>query len=152
MREQLVMVIVGFMLISYTCNRHSSKEATWPEQISMVKTPCKGMCPVYELIIDENGKATFDGKKHVEHIGKFRRDLTEEEMSNLAILVDMEGIAELDSVYLLNAKDLPTTYLTFQKDGKTQKYHFDKSAPEKLQKLEASLHQITEAGDWEAAE
>jgi hypothetical protein len=58
------------------------------EKITMKRTACYGTCPVYTATLSVNGKAKYEGIKHVERIGKYSGELFLIEYGKLCYLID----------------------------------------------------------------
>jgi hypothetical protein len=110
--------------------------------IEMQKTPCYGFCPVYTLKIAKNGKGLFEGVENVEKTGLFSFSLSPEELKELQNAFQSTGFYGLKNIYAEEISDLPTTYLTYIKDGRRKKIMDYYGAPEKLRELENRIEKL----------
>lgn len=64
--------------------------------IRLRRTPCLGMCPVYEVSIQHDGTVHYDGRQNVAETGERTRKLTRSQMIELSHVVDRVHFFELD--------------------------------------------------------
>ena len=110
--------------------------------IELKRTPCYGFCPVYTLKIDKNGKGLFDGVENVEKIGSFSFSLSYDELVELDNAFLQIDFYQLRNIYDAQVSDLPTTYITYNKDGNRKKIMDYYGAPEELRTLENRIQTL----------
>ena len=110
--------------------------------IELKRTPCYGFCPVYTLKIDKNGKGLFDGVENVEKIGSFSFSLSQDELVALENAFLQVDFYQLKNIYDGLVSDLPTTYITYNKDGNRKKIMDYYGAPEELRTLENRIETL----------
>ncbi|MEE9460467.1 MAG: DUF6438 domain-containing protein [Bacteroidales bacterium] len=110
--------------------------------IELKRTPCYGFCPVYTLKIDKNGKGLFDGVENVEKIGSFSFSLSYDELVELDNAFLQVDFYQLRNIYDAQVSDLPTTYITYNKDGNRKKIMDYYGAPEELRTLENRIQTL----------
>lgn len=82
---------------SQTDNKIIQKEVTQKgEWIAYEKGYCFGTCPVFSIIIFNDGSVLYEGKANVKNIGKYTAQLSEEEMAKLRKDVDEKKIMSLE--------------------------------------------------------
>lgn len=98
----------------------------------LIKTPCYGECPTYEVKIDKEGNVTFIGKSYVLVKGKTEFKLTDEEFTSLKEKLAKSNFSSYKRSYGNNKdlKDLPTTIVIHNK--KRIKIRLWKSVPDNL--------------------
>ncbi len=129
----ILSVFVSFLIFS--CSGPKTITGT-DLLIEMQRTPCYGYCPVYTLKIDKNGKGLFEGVENVDKIGRFSFSLSHDELEELENAFLQIDFYQLKNIYDGLASDLPTTYITYNKDGKRKKIMDYYGAPEQLRALE----------------
>ena len=135
----ILMLLVSFSLTTCTITK------TIPDEdllIEMKRTPCYGFCPVYTLRIGKDGKGLFEGVENVEKTGKFSFSLTSEELQELEDTFRQINFYQLQNMYNADVSDLPTTYITYNKDGKRKKIMDYYGAPEELRSLENRIETL----------
>ncbi len=110
--------------------------------IELKRTPCYGSCPVYTLKIDKNGKGLFDGVENVEKIGRFGFSLSQDELEELENAFLQVDFYQLKNIYDGLVSDLPTTYITYNKDGNRKKIMDYYHAPATLRALENRIETL----------
>jgi len=107
--------------------------------IEMEKTACYGECPVYTIKIDQQGKGLFVGVENTSNLGLFTFSLNNQEMRELEAAFDEIGFFELEDRYFDHITDLPTTFLTYRREGKEKKVMDYYGAPKELKDLERQI-------------
>lgn len=116
--------------------------------ISMIKTACFGSCPVYEINIFYDGKVELKGEMFMDLIGGFRADLTKSELKQLINAFEERDFFAFEDEYSAKITDLPTTYLSFNYQGRNKKIKDYYNAPEELKALEKMVAELLEKLDW----
>ncbi len=139
MFDKLLMILVSFLFYSCSGPRAITEEELL---IELKRTPCYGSCPVYTLKIDKNGKGLFDGVENVERIGRFSFSLSQEELVELENAFLQVDFYQLRNIYDGLVSDLPTTYITYNKDGNRKKIMDYYHAPATLRALENRIETL----------
>lgn len=97
----------------------------------MRKTACFGDCPVYDLLINKEGKVSFNGKKYTLLKGNHEFQLSDKEFKTLKSKLGKKNFTSYESKYD-NPKitDLPSTYITH--NGKEVQVRLWGEAPKEL--------------------
>ncbi|MFV0247889.1 MAG: DUF6438 domain-containing protein [Tenacibaculum sp.] len=83
--------------------------------VSLRKTACFGDCPVYEVLIDKQGKLIYKGLKYVSKTGVHKFDLTETELKTLKEKLVKENFKNFKELYdNSEIMDLSSTYIVFE--------------------------------------
>ena len=147
MKHLLVITLICCLFVG--CN--TSKKCSTDNEIvfSMSKTRCYGKCPVYTIDIYSNGHVIYEGKSNVDKIGKFEKNITQKELSDLKKAFLDSKFFDFEDEYVSNATDLPTTYILFRNNGKEKKIKDYHKAPKELKALEKLLDDIANSTtDW----
>jgi Domain of unknown function (DUF6438) len=129
----------------------------WSERsdvlLHFTKTGCMGTCPVYEVIVYNDGKASYKGLKYTPRTGKFTSSVPDSVMTDLKNRVNAVSFFTLADEYPTEGRrvaDLPNTIVYFH-DGTNGKRVFDNfSSPPALQSLERDLATIFSNWAWKA--
>jgi len=110
--------------------------------IELKRTPCYGSCPVYTVKIDKSGKGLFEGVENVDKIGRVSFSLHQDELTEFENAFLQVDFYQLENIYHAEVSDLPTTYITYNKDGNRKKIMDYYGAPEELRNLENSIETL----------
>ncbi|MFC1983055.1 DUF6438 domain-containing protein [Chloroflexota bacterium] len=120
--------------------------------ITLERTACFGVCPVYTLTIYGDGRVVYEGMRNVRIEGTRTTTINEDSIKQLiAEFQKIDYFSLKDSYEERNATDMPSAYTSLTVDGKTKTvrhYHGDFSAPKKLTELENKIDQIVHADQW----
>jgi hypothetical protein len=112
--------------------------------MSLRKGPCFGKCPVFEMSVDGSGKAIYEGKRFTDKIGKFEKQLTDEEYNTLIQAFRNSDFDTYPEAYESMVPDLPLVVIGY--NGKTVKGKEDR--PEKLMELEKRMDMVANQDGW----
>jgi ankyrin repeat protein len=90
-------------------------------RIALNRTGCSGPCPVYDLEIRGDGAVLFDGKSFVAVAGRHESTISQQTLLDLLDSFHKADYLSLDSRYVLDARDLPTstTLIAFDQVSKS---------------------------------
>ena len=106
--------------------------------ISLEKTACFGRCPVFKVIIYDNGVALYNGQKFVKKVGEHNLKVSKREIDKILSKAKKIGFNNLKNEYSERITDLPTTYIMIN-NKKIKDYY---GAPSKLKDLEKMIENI----------
>src|SRR5262245_58326183 len=113
--------------------------------ITLSRTSCFGPCPIYAVSIDAKGTVKYEGKKFVRVTGVQSDQIPVSSVAELLATVDRIRFFEMDHRYRVirntdgtatMVTDLPTTFITVTRGGKTKSIEDYLGAPESLHQLE----------------
>ncbi|MCP4520697.1 MAG: hypothetical protein GY827_03210 [Cytophagales bacterium] len=114
------------------------------------ETKCFGKCPVYELVINENGEATLEGEMNIDLIGNYKRTLSKEEFAKLTTAFETANFFAFQDEYKSRRTDAPKAYLSFIKGEKQKKISLQSPYPKELKELKKMLYALVlETDKWE---
>ena len=100
-------LLLGFLfLISCESNPYASSI------IEMNTTPCFGACPEYDITINGNGLANYEGKAYAPREGKYTKQLSADETKVLFDAFSAANFFAFEDEYTSNISDFPTTYVS----------------------------------------
>ena len=150
----VVTILIAVALIVTGCARTQTlipndlKDVT----ITLERTACFGVCPVYKLSIHGDGTVIYEGIRFVSIEGTIKTTIGEDKIKQL--VSEFQGIDYFsleDSYEERNATDMPSAFTSLTIDGnkKTVKhYHGDFSAPKELTELESKIDEIVNSNQW----
>ena len=112
------------------------------------KNACFGKCPVYGLIIYENGKATYNGKMHVEKLGLYSKQLSKQAFKAIRKAFQQADIWQYEDQYKSDVHDLPFVTLRHHKRDKMKAVGGDIARPEAVKALEKQMDAIANSDGW----
>lgn len=118
--------------------------------IGFKKTACFGKCPVYEVSISKNGKATWKGIANVDKMGDFTATVGQSKLDYLMLAFKSAKFVKLENAYPVEGKiaDGAGTVTTFN-DGEKVKVVTNKGiAPEHLTELESIIEKTISSLAW----
>tara|TARA_B100001113_G_scaffold330853_1_gene306772 strand:+ start:2091 stop:2531 length:441 start_codon:yes stop_codon:yes gene_type:complete len=134
-----VYLLVLILFISSCFNFTKQKELQSPEKIiSLEKTACFGRCPVFKIIIYNNGECLYNGIKFVKKSGEYNLKINEREVDEILSQATEIGFDNLKNEYSERITDLPTTYIMIN-NKKIKDYY---GAPTELKDLEKLIEKI----------
>ncbi|MDA3853272.1 MAG: DUF6438 domain-containing protein [Bacteroidales bacterium] len=122
------------------------KDVDNTELIAMRKTPCRGECMVYSLTISNGGLLKYEGKAHVNTIGKREKQLSSNELKALQKEFMEANNSDFNNEYTAEITDLPSVYLTYTNAGESKTVRDHYKGPETLKELELSVEKLVE--EW----
>lgn len=109
---------------------------------------CFGACPIYELIIEDNGSCEYVGKKNVSVLG--RRNIKHSEADLRALLTTIRKLDffKLKDRYSAAITDQPTTYVSVRKGEGFKTVEDYYQPPQKLKLIENAIEDYCKLPDW----
>ncbi|GAB2871332.1 DUF6438 domain-containing protein [Hymenobacter ruber] len=84
------------------------------ESIKFSTTQCFGTCPVFQLVIKQDGSVSYKGIEYVEKKGDFNLIMTKSELNYLNKLLANLNLPYLEDNYQVDYTDSQTAYLTIR--------------------------------------
>jgi hypothetical protein len=141
----------GFALIVWTplATSRAAPQAI-PEDfvIKLERTACYGRCPVYVVSIDARGSVTYDGTRFVKVTGRQTDRVPASRVAALVETVDRIRFFDLDDKYRQLITDVPTTFVTVTRDGRTKRIEDYFGAPKSLNDLEREIDDAAQTARW----
>lgn len=104
-----ILIITSLALSSWAYSPPKSRlqtskptEQTVPQDtlITLERTGCYGMCPIYKVSISPDGTVVFEGKRFVKKVGTARSVITEEQIRELIGAFEKINYFELSDQYM----------------------------------------------------
>jgi hypothetical protein len=139
-------MVAGLLLLSMTDAHAQSVPKDF--LIKLTRTACYGVCPVYDVMVDADGRVTYRGDEHVGVKGRHTASIPRSKVETLAAAVDKSGFFAMKDDYGAQITDLPTTYVTVTMDGRTKTIRDYANAPPALEQLERDIDDILGTRRW----
>lgn len=111
---------------------------------------CFGMCPIFDLVVYQNGRAVYNGKNYVDRIGIYQTTIDPTALQKIRSTADGIGYFGLQESYdNPHVTDLPTTVtMIANQDGELKVVANRYKGPAGLRVLYEELDKMIEAQDW----
>jgi len=141
--------ILIFLLIAGGCSKkiHSVTGQT-QKLLEMSKSPCFGFCPVYHLVVFENGLMRLSAKQNMKISGIYTKQLSAGEIKEIKSGLEKMKLSEYKDEYREPVADAPSTEIIYYKDKAMKKIVTNFLFPEPLQNLTDELNQHTQSENW----
>ena len=127
--------IFSILLISTSCStlQHDVSKPV----IQLTKKRCLGKCPVYDLMIYQNGLVTYNRIDHVQKKGLHQFNLGSQKVEELTQLFESSGFSSMENKQQ-KGRNLPVTQLTYQQ----KQLSFKGRVPKQLNDVVVALERI----------
>ena len=113
------------------------------------RTPCFGMCPVFELKVLKSGKAIYNGKNFTDRIGSYQSQWTETTLQRIEFVADSIGYFSFDEKYDNDkVTDLPSIHTSLLHNGRLKVVSNRYKGPKDLHTLYKELDAMIEKSAW----
>ena len=148
---------IGLALSSCRTNKKNGGEkgtettAGVPEDfmLTIYHQGCRGSCPDYKITVDAAGNATYVGRRSVEMMGEYSKQLENRSVRDLVEAIEEYKFFEFEDEYGTEVADLPEVHTTVKMYDKEKRIRDVRNAPAELKALEARLENIIGTEGWE---
>lgn len=116
--------------------------------VRLEKSACYGSCPVFKFEVRANGMASYHGQQFVKHEGKFKKQLTKEELATIFSKAEAINFYQFDEVYDSSITDIPSSTIYLNKGTDKHQVYARFDVPAKLAEFEKWLSEWVMAIDW----
>jgi len=119
-------------------------------QIEFKADPCFGECPVFEMTIFNDGRASYDAIHYNEREGQFTTIVAKPQLDSLWAYVGNAELFSLSDHYSVLMTDQPTYTLTLKLQNGDHKTVTDygPDGPKNLQKIYDLIFSLRETQNW----
>jgi uncharacterized protein DUF6438 len=119
------------------------------QQISIRRTACFGTCPIYDFTLTRRGRATFNGVSWAPMDGRYRATIDSADFALLARTLAENGFFTLDTAYVQDVTDMPTTFICarFLRLTRCIRY-YGGIGPSPIARLEAAIDSVRPKLRW----
>ena len=143
----LIISIIFLGITLSSCLANKNIETSNPV-IKLKTTACSGTCPVFTLEIYSNGVITLNGEKFLEHIGKYKSKLNDDQYDTLISKFDESNFFSFENKYTSTFMDLPAKYITYSKGDRSKEIMAYDNIPEELTELINTVNQLINQVEW----
>jgi len=123
-----------------------------PVEITLTRTVCYGFCPAYTVAISGDGQVRYEGRAFVDAVGPRTATIPAADVGRLAQRFDEIGFDQLRDEYRGQMTDLPTTTISFTRNGRTKTLvdYGGTSAgmPRAVRDLQAEIDRVANTAQW----
>ena len=161
---------LGLVLLAAACSPRPAADApdarapapavaaTDSTLITLERTPCLGVCPVYTVSISGGGAVRFVGRQHTAHIGEADATVPPARVDSLLAELRVGGYFGFADAYVqdapacgLYATDSPSAITSVTAGGERKQIRHDygcSDAPRGLARLETRIDEVAGTGRW----
>ena len=141
-----LLILLGIFTFLISCNNRRVDFS----DVYFKADACFGECPMFEMIIFKNGKATYNALLYNQKYGKFNTELKKINLDSLKLLLDNANVFQREAKYSTTSTDHPTYTLRIRSDDGHIKTIVDygPSGPKKLKTLYNYLFSLRDSQDW----
>lgn len=112
------------------------------------RTPCFGQCKSYRIDLYRSGYATYEGRGHMEKMGKHHARVGADTLMAILNLAEELGFFKLEAKYDGPVTDLPSTYLHIVANGADHKVLARVGTPPAFKKLVGEIEGLLLPVAW----
>ena len=113
---------------------------------------CFGMCPIFDLTIMKDGRAIYNGKNHVDRIGRYQATVNHTDVEKVLRKANEIGYFQLKAEYdNLSVHDLPDITTGIASNGRLHTVRNRYKGPAALRMVYAELDTLIEKQSWKPA-
>lgn len=143
----LLLLLIG--IFACKSNKKTPVNAQTPAadrpMIQLQTTGCRGYCPVYRLLVFENGKVEYEGIRNMERMGKAEFQLSPEELAALTRRVEAVNLWQFPTEIPTHIADAPGFTLTAYRAGLSHAVSGSADVPMQLLVLQNDMKDLAEA-------
>lgn len=147
----LSLVALAAVLLA-ACETSPSSADTGPVTITLQRTACFGMCPIYTVSIDGDGQVTYTGQRFVRVTGEQHGQASREDVQALLRAFDAVQFESLQNEYRAHVTDLPSQIITLTRNGHTKRVvdyaGVDAGMPVAVRDLEQQIDRVANTAQW----
>lgn len=144
----MLRILILILFIPGCSKKAQSVAGQHTKMIEMSKSPCFGFCPVYQLVIYQDGMMRIMAKQNMKISGSYTKQLTPAQLNSIKSGLDQLKLDQYQDEYREPVADAPSTELIFYKDQAGKKIFTNFLFPEPLQKIADELNQHAVSEHW----
>ena len=119
-------------------------------EIGIERTGCFGTCPIYTLVVKNDGSFRYVGKANVEHMGAHTGRIRDGAFDWLAQFIKDSRYMGLKDGYVRQVTDLATTYTMVTMKGQSKIVRdYGAAGPSSLLVTEVLIDRLLEGATWD---
>ncbi len=152
--RKIIFILTALMVLA-VFPAAAQEAASDGASITLERTPCFGMCPVYTVTLHEDGTVVYNGDQHVDVEGEQTINIGAEAFDELMQVIEDVGYFEWDDEYTdMTVTDQSYIMISVTRDGETKSinhYLGDATAPLALGYLENWIDLAAGTQQWTGA-
>lgn len=121
-------------------------------RIGLERTPCFGRCPVYTVIIHQDGTFRYEGTENVERIGSHTGRVDTLELTQVFRYIEAINFFDLADTYRAEIMDDAAAFTLVETPEETKVImNYARSAPATVWALEALIDRLLATATWDAS-
>lgn len=119
---------------------------------TLERSTCYGACPYYKISVYADGRVIYEGKQHVEYIGKHSVKVSKATVEKILAKAKEINYATLENRYPskgLGIVDFPMCITSVMIDGKLKEVYNRNNAPKELIAYQDYFDALFEDVEWE---
>jgi hypothetical protein len=112
--------LLALALLAAGCQAASYSHELGSFSITLERTACYGICPVYTVTIHGDGRVEYSGEQYVDIPGPQKARIPPQNLQGLLKTIDRIHFFALQDKYFEGCTDLPTAILSLHLDGKSK--------------------------------
>jgi hypothetical protein len=159
MTRSFVTIIAAALIPLNTSSQAGGQQTAVPDDliVRLERTACFGECPVYTVTIDGRGNVRYEGTRFVRVEGRQSDRIPVSRVAAILAAAEQIGFFELRDQYRVVENrdgsstivtDLPSTFVTISRDGRTKRIEDYFGAPEGLKQLERQIDETARTKRW----
>ena len=122
------------------------------EVITISRSPCFGRCPVYEMVLNRDGKAELHARSNMPELGDFTGEVPLYTYGRLCYFIESSGFSEMDRSYTRNATDMATCVVSTRNGAKLKEVSdYGGVGPIQLWAIQELLDNVKDEIKWTPA-
>ena len=114
-------------------------------RITLERTACFGICPVYKVTVQDDGSVSYEGWQYVRVPGKHDWKIEPSAVRALARDIEKAGFFDMKDEYTMPVTDLPTTYSSLTIGARSKRIKNYLGAPPALREIEQRIDSVSGA-------
>ena len=121
-------------------------------EIHLERTACYGTCPVYSVVLKNDGSVVYEGKSHVKMTGTHSGTVNLWGFNKLTELIVKSKFMDFEDRYSIDVTDMPTVYTTVvMKDGSKKRImNYASAGPVELWAIEQMIDKMVSDVKWDS--
>lgn len=141
--KNLIWVLVAMFSFAGSCKNHGGKVKVDEDfKLLIDHVGCRGFCPAYNMEVDATGKVTYEGRRNVDLMGKYTKEIGVEKVKELIAVLDQYQFETMEDEYGGGVADLPSVVTEVTRGGKTKRVNNIRQAPAEVNEMQKKLEEI----------
>lgn len=119
-------------------------------EIGLRRTACYGKCPVYKVVIQNDGSFFYHGERYVKRLGDYHGKVGLLRLKKLKEFIIESGFMALENAYSIMETDHASAYTSVVLDGvKKEINNYGESGPAVLWAIEELIDMLLIDAEWD---